>query len=169
MNIISELGKIFEEFNEDEKCGLCWVYKPGGRSDYFNNIHLVPGEECCVYIGIVDITATEGYRMNDFGAVRYYSDWQIRMIAGIPSSLDLQFYNENDAYPIEEGKWEKYINPIFCCLDGGFALNLCESVTCDDEVTSVEVSSWRTRMVLNYRDYNLDGVEVVATLREHRA
>lgn len=166
MNLIQEIGKLIESFNQQNKCGLCWVYKPGGRSDYFNNIKLLPGEECCVYVAVMDISANGGYTSNQYGVTRNYTDWRFKMFFGIPSSLDIQFYNENEAYPVGEGKWERYINPLLCCLNDGADFDLCGMVNCEGGAQTVEIHQWVSKVVMNYRDYNMDGVEVTAVFRQ---
>lgn len=187
MNIIAVLAEQVKKWNKTPEagCGLCWEFVPAGRQDYFNAIktrdsqHTInSGEDetegqiddnpCCVYLGVLEIKNTSRYETGANQIVdRRYCDWNVKLIAGIPSSLDIQFYNENPDISEEEGKWEKYIGPIFSCLSSCCVdMNLCEIDNCRGVETSVEIVRWDLEMVMNYKDLNLDGVIVYATFRE---
>lgn len=168
MNIIEVLNTEITKWQAEGKCGLCWQYVPGGRADYFNNIKLRPDGECCVYVGVLSIKQTSGFQTNGEFINKRFCDWNVRLIAGIPSALDIQFYNENPSYPTDQGKWEKYIFPIFSCFGGCCVeMDLCNIHNCAGNLTTVEPVRWETDMVLNYGDYNLDGVLINATFREY--
>lgn len=168
MNIIDILDKEIAKWNNEGRCGLCWQFVPGGRSDYFNNAKTRKGEECCVYVGVLSIRQVSGIMINANQLVRKdYCDWQVRFIAGIPSGLDLQFYNENPDHPKSEGKWDGYISKIFECFGGCcIEMDLCDIHNCQGLDTTVEVTRWESEMVMNYKDINLDGVLVTGTFRE---
>lgn len=167
MNVIGVLKTEINKFNTETKCGLCWEFVPGGRKDYFNNIELIEGEECCVYVGVTEIKTNSGFVTSGEFVRKEYTDWNVKMFAGIPSSLDIQFYNENPEHPEVEGKWEKYINPIFECFGSGCVeMDLCNIHNCKG-LTTVEVVKWSSTMVMNYNDMNLDGIEIQATFREY--
>ena len=167
MNVINILDEQIRKWNDECKCGLCWKFKPSGRADYFNTIKVKAEESCCVYVGVLTIRNVSGYITDGNGFVnRNYIDWQLRLVAGIPSGLDLQFYNENEAHHPSTGKWEGYINKIFACFGGGCGdLEFCDIHNCRGETTA-EVIRWEAEMVMNYKDVNLDGVLVNATIRE---
>lgn len=166
MNIIKILDEQIQRWNAECKCGLCWKFKPSGRADYFNNIKVNAEEACCVYVGVLSIRNAIGYTTNANGLVdRRYIDWQLRMVAGIPSGLDLQFYNEDESYRKASGKWQKYISRIFECFGGCNSFEFCDIHNCTGS-TVAEVVRWESEMVLNYKDVNLDGVLVNATIRE---
>lgn len=167
MNIIKVLETEIGKWQDEMKCGLCWEFVPGGRRDYFNNIKVRPGDDCCVYVGVVSIRQVSGFELSGDFVRKRFCDWQVRIIAGVPSSLDIQFYNENPGHPASEGKWEKYIYPIFSCMGGCCVeMELCDIHNCQGLDTTVEPVRWDAEMVMNYSDYNLDGVVINATFRE---
>lgn len=170
MNIIEMLDTLIKSWDEECKCDLCWQFRPGGRADYFNNVKINPGEDCCVYVGVLSVRQVSGITASGVGGQfidKRYCDWQIRMIAGIPSRLDLQFYNENTSHDSNGGKWEKYINPIFSCFGGCcIEIDLCDIHNCKGNGTTVEITRWESEMVMNQKDMNLDGVLINATFRE---
>lgn len=168
MNIIDVLDKAVSAWNDDQRCGLCWEFRPGGREDYFNNVKVKSADQCCVHVGIVSIRQVSGFTVSSNGLVdKLYCDWNVRLIAGIPSRLDLQFYNENESHDKSAGKWERYIQPIFECFGGCcIEMDLCDIHNCEGAKTTVEPIRWESEMVMNYKDFNLDGVVVNATFRE---
>lgn len=167
MNIINVLNTEVAKWNDEARCGRCWEFVPGGRQDYFNNIKLRDDNECCIYVGVVSIRQVSGLITQGEFVTKRYCDWSVRIIAGIPSRLDIQFFNESDSYPVEESKWEKYIRPIFECFGGCCVeMDLCDIHNCSGDVTTVEPIRWESEMVMNFNDYNLDGVIVNATFRE---
>lgn len=168
MNIIEVLATEIAKWQTEGKCGLCWEYVPGGRADYFNNLQPRVNEDCCVYVGVLSIKQSSGFQISGEFVNKRYCDWRVRIIAGIPSSLDIQFFNENPDYPADQGKWEKYIFPIFSCFGGCCVeMDLCNIHNCSGNVTTVEPIRWESEMVLNYADLNLDGVLIDATFREY--
>lgn len=168
MNVIDVIGQQVALWNTENKCGLCWEYVPSGRADYFNNIKLRDDRECCVYLAVLGVRTRSGLIQEGEFISKRYCDWQVRLFAGIPSRLDIQFYNENLMHSEDEGKWEKYLQPIFECVgcSNCVELDLCEIHNCLGQ-TTVEPVSWSADMKLNYQDFNMDGVFVEATFREY--
>lgn len=166
MDIVNAISKEIDKFNDEARCGLCWVFVPSGRSDYFNTVKLRDGSECCVYVAMLDLQLRSGYEVRNDFVTKRYCDWTVQLFAGIPSRLDLQYYNENPDHPASEGKYEKYIKHIFDCFGCScFELDLCEIENCKGD-TTVEVTSWQLRQRLNYQDLNLDGALITGTFRE---
>lgn len=159
MNVLRKWHDIIDKWNEENKCGLCWEFKGGVREDYFNNLQIVEGKECCVYVGLFDVEIETIY--NQYGVNSDYSHCELSftMVAGLPSTLDIQMYNENANYPIEESKWEKYINPLLECLGCNIYNEFCEN---EDEI---QPTQWKVTTGINYNDLNFDGVVVKATYR----
>lgn len=168
MNVIEVLREQVEKWQEENECGLCWEFVPAGRADYFNNIQLRDSEDCCVYVGVLEVKNASKFESNAIQLVdKKYCDWNVKLIAGIPSRLDIQFYNENPSYPTNESKWDKYISKIFECLSACCVeVALC-NIHNSKGLTSVEPVRWESEMVMNYKDLNLDGVMVLATFREY--
>lgn len=162
MNIAHIFHEKIKQLNLSDDCGLCWRFVMGGRRDYLNLTH--NDECCCATVGVTNIIARNG--VTNIGEL--YTDWELEVFAGIPSRLDIQFYNEVDdcTEKVNESKWEKYIYPIFCCLSD-LDDNICDIHNCQGNETTVEVQSAVTHEVkLNYLDNNYDGWIIRMTLRE---
>lgn len=167
MDIIDILDKEITKWNDESRCDLCWKFVPGGRSDYFNNVKPRQGDECCVYVGVLSIRQVSGISVVNQHVTKNYCDWYIRLVAGIPSGLDLQFYNENSDHSTCEGKWSRYISKVFDCFGGCcIEMDLCDIHNCQGLDTTVEAVRWESEMVMNYKDMNLDGVLVTGVFRE---
>lgn len=181
MDIVNILEKLVHKYNESD-CGLCWKIVLGGRSDYFNNERDQPEkpadfwgiqpdencDNCCVRLGVLRIANTSGFQVTgEDGAfvTKQYTDWTLQLFAGIPSRLDLQFYNEVRPEETEQSKWVKYIRPIQCCMTNT-EVEICDLHNCCGCETTVEVRAWNMEMRLNYSDRNMDGWNINATFRE---
>lgn len=166
MNIAKILNKIFS--SENLNCDLCWNFVFAGRQDHFNlNSAETDCESCCVRVGVISNTFTTGYQGNDNFTRPAYRDWSFQIFAGIPSELDIQFYNEisNDPDKVKESKWEKYLYPVFCCL-ADIDQKICDIYNCDCEETTLEMRSWDFEQKLNFLDANYDGWLIRARFRE---
>lgn len=161
MNIVKVLNNIVCKLD----CGICWNFVPGGRSDYLNLAQPCEGDECCAILGLLRNQFTTGYVSSGDFTTKRYRDWNIELFAGVPSRIDVQFYNEVRPDEFEKSKWEKYLHPIYCCLSD-MDIDICNEHTCDGCETSVEVTQWNMEQRLNYLDNNYDGWFVRAVIRE---
>lgn len=165
MNIAEVMNKIVQGYNDNDDCGLCWKFVFGGRQDYFNVAKLDCGDACCVTVGILRNSFVNGYKKQGDYTTHIYRDWNIQIFAGIPSKLDIQFYNEIDCEDTCGSKWTKYVHPIICCMDK-LDVTICDVCNCEGATTSVEVQKWDAEVKLNFLDNNYDGWFINATLRE---
>lgn len=168
MDIIDIMNKITQKLNEDESCGLCWKFIFGGRQDYLNLAKSDCYDDCCVNIGILNNSYTTGYDRTDDFASKRYNDWNIQMFIGIPSRLDIQFYDEVDPERSGDSKWIKYIYPIQCCIDD-LDVTICDTHNCKGGNNTVEIWNWSANMKLNFMDGNFDGWLINTTIREWRS
>ena len=170
MNIADILNDIVDKLNDTDSCGLCWKLVLGGRSDYFNNERDHATEcdcdDCCVRLGVLKISNTFGYRSSSEFVTKVYNQWDVQIFAGVPSGLDIQFYNEVNPSDSDNSKWTKYIHPIHCCLET-LDNDICDVHNCFGCHTTIEIVSWRSEMKMNYTDRNLDGWLINATIREY--
>lgn len=165
MNIVSIIDKIISSLGQ-KSCDLCWNFVFGGREDYFNLAQQNQECECCcATVGILRNSMTTGFSANNNFSTKSYRDWNLEIFAGIPSRLDIQFFNEVDPNKTEESKWVKYLYPILCCLQD-IDTQICDEFTCQGNPTSIEIRSWNFEMKLNYADINFDGWLIRTTIRE---
>lgn len=167
MDIAQIVNTIVEGLNNDSGCGLCWKFIFGGRSDYFNNARPdCTCETCCVALGVFKVSSRTIYKTEGEFINKHYTDWSIEMFAGIPSTLDIQFYNEIRPDDIVSSKWVKFLNPIRCCLES-MDIDFCDIYDrCKLGESTIEIQSWETEMKINYLDQNYDGWFIKTTIRE---
>lgn len=158
--------RIAEYLQEQEACGLCFEFVGAGRSDYFNNLKPRVNEQgdCCVYLGLLRFGGRRDYRLVDTSGFQEteikFKDYNFEVIVGIPSRLDIQFYNENPDIDVSESKYVKYIKPVIDCLGENFDL------PCEPIFEGLEISEWRWDLLLNYQDLNFDGIKITGAFRK---
>lgn len=164
MNLTELIGKIKDELNKSD-CGVCWRTVLGGRRDYLNLAKVDCKDECCAMLGVLRARDRSVIDTNDVGVEIQYNEWMIDIFAGIPSRLDIQFYDEIDECKKDESKWEKYLYPMKCCLKD-LPILFCDMHNCKGG-SIIEVTRFETEMRLNYLDNNYDGWMINATFREY--
>ncbi len=155
--MIDFFENLISEWNDEEKCGLCWRFFGAGRSDYSN---LITHDSCCVAVVLENFGGRYGYSRNkyDINEKEYCEDW-FELIVGVPSSLDLSFYNEISDDFKDSSKYKQYIQPIIDCIGCGI------DIECNEQ--GYEVMEWSWSLALNYQDYNLDGIRIKGKLRKY--
>jgi hypothetical protein len=155
--MIDFFENLISEWNEEEKCGLCWRFFGAGRSDYSN---LITHDSCCVAVILNAFGSRYGYSRNKYeiNERQYCEDW-FELIVGIPSTLDLSFYNEISDDFKDDSKYKQYIQPIINCIGCGI------DIECNEQ--GYEVIEWGWELVLNYQDYNIDGIRIKGKLRKY--
>jgi hypothetical protein len=155
--MIDFFENLISQWNEEEQCGLCWRFFGAGRSDYSN---LITHDSCCVAVVLENFGSRYGYTRNqyDINTKEYCEEW-FDLIVGVPSSLDLSFYNEISDDFKDTSKYKQYIQPIIDCIGCGI------DIECNQE--GYEVMEWSWSLVLNYQDYNLDGIRIKGRLRKY--
>lgn len=175
MDIVNLLRSAVKQFDE-AGCGLCFTLVLGGRKDFFNNeknpAPLNPQEDCdcdlcCVRVGMFQCKSRDGFESSNYGSFLKYRDWDLVIFMGIPSRLDIQFFDEVDIEKENESKWAKNLHPLKCCIDG-MQLNLCKIYDsckpCNEN--HLEVIAWSVDMKIDYLDKNFDGWMITTTIRE---
>lgn len=167
MDILDILQKIVQQLTAESDCGLCWQLVPGGRQDYLNlaKEEVNDDGDCCVLLGVLNNNFKTVYEGNTNFRHKMYRDWEVQLFAGIPSRLDIQFYNEVRPEDTENSKWVRYIQPIQCCLSQ-IEESICDIQNCKGDGATIEVSSFNGQMRLNYLDNNYDGWLINITIRE---
>lgn len=165
MNIVDIIQKVVKNIESKGTCDLCFKFVLGGRQDYLNLANN-SYEDCeCVTIGVLKNAAVNGYVKQGEFVSKTYVDWNVQLFAGIPSRLDLQFYNEVDSNDTCNSKWSKYIYPIKCCFEN-LDTTICDTHNCEGCETTIEVYNWSMEQKLNFLDLNYDGWIINATFRE---
>lgn len=152
MNIIKQFEDLITQWNEDEKCGYCWKFIGAGRPDLFNQFNDFEQLQCCIYVGIFNIKFGTKYKADGQFMVKDYCYISFEGFIGIPSRLDIQFYNElgNTELEKEESKWN-ILNTIKDCLGCEFL-----DLICDDE-EFYSPSEFNAEQKINYQNANYDG------------
>jgi len=153
MNIIKHFEKLIEKWSEENKCGYCWKFIGAGRPDLFNMFQDINEDECCIYVGLMKIKFGTKYKMLEDGfTIKEYCYVSFEGFIGIPSRLDIQFYNElgNTEEEKEQSKWT-ILNNIKECLGCDFLGILC------DDLGLYNPSEFNAEQKINYQDSNYDG------------
>jgi len=145
------------EWNDESKCGLCWQFYAAGRKDYSN---LITHDGCCVAVILTNFGSRYGYTRNnyDINTKEYCDEW-FDLVVGVPSTLDISFYNEISEEFKDSSKYKRYIEPIINCIGCGIDIECNQS--------GYEVMDWSWELVLNYQDYNIDGIRIKGKLRKY--
>lgn len=153
---------IVKNLNEQNRCNLCFIFVGAGRSDYFNNLQprLNPFGDCCVYVGLLKFGSKKKYIDKGQGLVSDTYEDRFELIVGIPSRLDIQFYNENPDVNIDESKYSKYIKPIIDCLGDNFELDCSVN-------PGLEIMEWNWDLLMNFQDLNMDGIKVTGVFKRY--
>lgn len=153
MNIIKHFENLISNWQNENKCGYCWKFIGAGRPDLFNMFTDIDNTQCCIYVGLFKITFGTIYRQQEQGFTsKDYCYVRFEGFIGIPSLLDVQFYNElgNTDAEKEQSKWE-ILNNIKECLGCEFLEMLC------DDSGQYAPASFSAEQKLNYQDNNYDG------------
>lgn len=153
MNIIKHFEDLVMQWNEDSKCNYCWKFVGAGRPDLFNMFVDIEEAECCIYVGLFKISFGTRYRNEENGFTkRDYSYVRFEGFIGIPSRLDIQFYNEfgNTEEEKEQSKWT-ILNSIKDCIGPDFLEILC------DDLGQYSPAEFSAEQKINYQDCNYDG------------
>ena len=152
IDIFNFWNNLFIQWNDENKFWLCWHFKGVLREDLFNTIKFTNEqiESCCVVGGLFNIKVRKE-RSTDRCIMSF------DLFVGVPSRLDIQVYNENEAHPMEEGKWDKYILPLLECFGCGDIF--CETINEETE-HNFELINYSAEPLVNFQDYNFDGVRI---------
>lgn len=153
MNIIKHFEQLVTQWQNDNKCGYCWKFIGAGRPDLFNMYQNISEEECCIYVGLMKIKFGTKYRTEDNAfSQKEHCYVSFEGFIGIPSRLDIQFYNElgNTEEEKEQSKWI-ILNNIKECLGCDFLEILC------DDSGQYAPSEFNAEQKINYQDSNYDG------------
>jgi len=153
-------SKITELLNASNQCNLCFEFIGAGRVDYFNNFKLRTDKECCVYIGLLKFGGRSKFQDKGQGSIKINDDLTFEVVVGIPSELDIQFYNEDPDIDVNESKYIKYIKPLIECLGDSFELDC-------NEFPDMEVIEWNWDLLMNYQDFVIDGIKIKGTFKRY--
>jgi hypothetical protein len=155
--MIDFFENLISQWNEEEKCGLCWRFFGAGRSDYSN---LITHDSCCVAVVLTSYGFKNVKIRNSQGLINEeYCDYWFDLIVGVPSSLDISFYNEISDDFKDTSKYRLYIQPIEECIGCGI------DIECNEQ--GYEMLDWSGELILNHQDYNLDGIRIKGKLRKY--
>lgn len=160
--MIRQWEAIVEDLNNTNACGLCFTFIGAGRKDYFNNLTPREGSECCVHIGLLKFGSKSIFKESQIGRIKIAEDHTFEVVAAFPSRMDIQFYNEDpEQEKIDTSKYAQYIEPLIECLGNNFNL------PCIDGLEEFEITEWQWDLLLNYQDFNLDGIYIRGAFRKN--
>lgn len=163
MDIVDFWHDQTEIWNEQEKCGFCWTFGGGITEQGISNYKVRKGEECCVHLFITNIVeqtfpTIDPLRNQWTGG---FCDMSFTLWALVPSSIDINNYNEMPGHPIEGSAWAKILSPLQGCFG-------CEP-TLDCEIIGYypTITRWMKTAVFKKHEMNYDGWRIDVTFRKN--
>lgn len=162
MDIVKFWEDVTQDFNTNEKCGLCWEFSAPFFEDKLNTVQ--PEAPCCIQLMLTNFKYLSQLSYAGTGFVNqnvkdYSFDLYVLKQTG-SEGLGTNNYNEIKGHSKSDSKWAKVYKPLFDCLNESEALKLCEMLGFNAEITK-----WEMSIVSNYQDDNFDGWIIRANIR----
>lgn len=162
MDIVKLFEDVTELFNTEQKCDKCWEFSAPFFEDALNKVQTE--EPCCVQLMLTNFRYLSQLTYLTSGFLKdvvkdYAFDLYILQKTG-EAGLGTNNYNEIKGHPVNESKWATVYKPLFDCLNDSAALELCQTLGFNAEITK-----WEMSLVRNYQDDNYDGWLIRATIR----
>lgn len=154
MNIVNFWKEQVEQWNTDEKCGLCWEFSAPLIESAVNIVQSTESTKCCVKVMFLQdkspAFSTQNNFSNQTGLLNGSTcNRNFQLLVLINSNLGVNNYNEIQGHSVEQSNWEAIMNPLQECLSCDANLAFCELLGMNYRITN-----WSGQQVINY----LDGV-----------
>lgn len=163
MNIVDFWKNQVNIWNEEKKCGFCWVFGGATTRDGINRYKIRVGEECCAHVFITDESFNQVItypNKNPFFSEINCQDGFLLWVL-VPSRIDLNDYKEIDGHPIEESLEETILSPLKSCLGCEVGLDMCEA-----HGNLFQVSKWQGFKERRIFDNNYTGWRINVMFQE---
>lgn len=163
MNVIEFWKNQVELWNEQQKCGFCWVFGGPTTREGINRYKLREGQECCTHVFITDESFKDEFiypNQNPFHSmIKCQEGFTLWVL--VPSRIDLNDYTEIEGHPIEESLEETILTPLKSCLSCQVGLDMCEA-----NGNLFQVIRWEGSKVRRIFDNNYTGWRISALFQE---
>lgn len=162
MDVVQLFEDITTQFNTEEKCDECWEFSAPMFEAALNKVQ--PDQPCCIQLMLINFRYVAQLTYASTGFIKdntkdYAFDLYVLKQTG-QQGIGMNNYNEIKGHAKADSKWSKVYKPLFDCLNEAEALQLCENLGFNAEITR-----WEMTAVNNYQDLNYDGWLIRATIR----
>lgn len=162
MNIVEFWKNQTEIWNEEEKCGFCWVFGGATTQSGIEEYQTREEEKCCVHVFITDDGFEDkiSYKIPPFPSVEKCQDFFNLWIL-YPSNIGVNDYKEIPNHPVEESTEETILTPLKDCVNCKLFLDMCEAAG-----YLFEIVKWQGFKVRNFTSNNYTGWRINAIFQE---
>lgn len=168
MDLIGIFKKLTEKWNEELKCGFCWIFDaPLTDSGVNESVMQTDPEECCpVKVFITNYSFRENKQYNNITALLTNESIDHTFTASFVAfdRIDTNVYNEQLGHPLSESKWESILRPLQACI--------CDTTTLQNDICElickrILITQFNAIVRINWLDNNYTGWSVTMTLRDY--
>jgi len=154
MDIVEFFSALVAQWEEDDKCGLCWVFTAPLSLDALNLYQIREEDKCCVIVAITDLVQETVHRQNPKTTLlqekKRVTEFNIHFLT--TGNLGVNNYDEIKDHPLAESKWATMVKPIWDCVGEPDLQEWCEVY--GDQLI---IEKWRGQMRLDWQDMNYSG------------
>lgn len=162
MNIIDFWKKQIEIWNEENKCGFCWVFSGATTLSGIEEYQIREDSKCCVHVFITD----DRYRQqNNYNTPPFissklcsttYTIWfLVSSKLGVMNHMEVR--GQDSLTSIEE----TIITPLNECITCDLILDECEAMG-----YLFEVPNWQSEKVRHFTSHEFAGLKITTTFQE---
>lgn len=159
-DIIGTLAKAVSDWNDENKCDLCWEFTAPMRESDLNE-YKQKSDCCCVIVAVTDYRWACNQTTNvSTGYVTQKAEtfnFNLHFLA--KDDLGLNVYNEINGHPLSESKWSTILMPLMDCV-GCNPIDFCTYLG-----LPLEVLNWSATSRIDWLDMNYTGWTISVSLR----
>ena len=160
------LNNLFEQWNDDEKCGYCWklVRTLDDHTQGTTNIYKpVTDDLCCIHAFLKGFTQTNSKEINNtYGTTEIkYCDYKLHFYIAKQTEFTKA---KADELGCDESIYNDVIKPLMDCLDCELESDLCRV----SEGQTVITLNESAKPLFSFGDENWAGLDYYVTLRIYK-
>lgn len=162
LDIVKFIHDMVEQWNDEEKCDLCWAFTAPMRDSDLNEYQFRDESgACCVLVAVTDYRFATNRRYASSSLVREkFTSHDFRLNFLVRDEIGKNVYNEIKNHELRESKWATILKPIYDCISVDEVLDFCETLG-----YNVDINSWRGSMKIDWLD-NYTGWSIDVSLTE---
>lgn len=164
MNIVQFFKDLVGSFNENQKCGECWVFKAPFSEAGMNASNFTQEETCCTKLFLTNYSYQSVFSRSQTTSLQKagYCDYTFTLYVVKDSNLGTNVFNEEPNHEECESLWNIILNPLMECLGCGTEIDLCELGY------DFDILRWVMSPVVYKHDSNYSGWRIDGTFRENK-
>ena len=164
MNILQFFKDVETSFNENSKCGECWVFKSPLSEAGMNASKFTEEESCCVKMFLTYYNYQSGFVRSPTTQLQQtgYCDYYFTLYVVKDSNLGINVLNEEPGHEEIQSLWSTILSPLMDCLGCGNEFDLC------DLGYNFDILRWSMNPVILKHDSNYTGWKIDGTFRQYK-